>query len=657
MSLLDNPKYYISSITMAVQDEIKKNFEKYLESRIEYYISLLFYNLQIPRHVTNFWLKIDNKEPIRFQNITATNNFFVVQNFDYRLLLTKLKPKRIVELVNAVLLERPIFIIDNDISEMAIIMNSLASLIKPFTWVAPLVPIIPKNSSGLIASPMGGMYGISLKMWEEWCEDHIHEMESHAYVLLIKNDQRIWEEKLEPIPHAKKLEEAVRQMRELINSNEKEWPIRKKWRKVFEDSEIDTELTENDLNVYSQLKLDQQFFLNIFWKTFKNLNEYIKFDLDSTKYKNKEILTWQLFDEEGFLETVEEDHKEFTKQVIHTQQFICFIDKAFRIKNNILEKDETDIDKIEYIFKSIATIKQHNQEMLEDILDLHLKLCIRDYYNNYLEVDLDDHKKQYTQELSSIVWNRFKDTKQYLIHETFINESKQLSALRKLNHQLIITKYDQSIYQEDNKQDDDWQNSIEKFSPFSQSEVEEAKKFNRSKSSRHIMLDGDLGDDKSMSNIDENSTQKPDIKATNLEDGLNVLEEKNFSNTQSIKLKYQKTNPTKHFSLRNLSHEKLRKNRLDKSASHQIQSTMILGRLKATGKSKTFKKLKHTVPRNQLNLYEDESKDDSLKYQSDDNAVAWYKYTRKHRNRNLLSNNLDKNNDRNTSINQDNLKN
>ena len=511
MSLLDNPKYYISSIAMAIQDEIKKNFEKYLENRIEYYLSLIFYNLQIPRHITNFWLNTNSKESIRFQNITATNNFFVVQNFEYRLLLTKLKPKRIVELVNAVLLERPIFIIDNDISEMAIIMQSLASLIKPFTWVAPLVPIIPENSSGLIASPMGGMYGISLKMWEECCEEQLHEMESHAYVLLIKNDQQIWEEKLEPIPYAKNLEEAVRQMHELINSKEKEWPIRKKWRKVFEDSELKTELTENHLNVYSQLKLDQQFFLNIFWKTFTNLNEYIKFDLDITKYKNKEILTCQLFDEDGFLDSIEEGHKEFVKQVIHTQQFICFIDKAYRIKNNILEKNETDLDKIEYIFRSIATIKQHNQEILEDILDLHLKSWIRDYYNNYLEVDLNDHKKQYKKKLSSHVWDRFKDTKQYLIHETFINENKQLSALRKLNHQLIITQYDQSIYQKNTKQENEWENQIEKFTPFSQSEVEEAKKFNRSKSSGYIMLDGDLGDDKSLSNIDENSIQKSDI--------------------------------------------------------------------------------------------------------------------------------------------------
>lgn len=114
VALCDNPKYYFSSITMAVQEEIRNNTIGYIEHRIEYYISLFFYNLKIPRHITNFEFKYSDKESCRYQNMDAHNSIFVVKNFDYKLLITRLKPSRIVQIVNAMLLERPIFIIDDD---------------------------------------------------------------------------------------------------------------------------------------------------------------------------------------------------------------------------------------------------------------------------------------------------------------------------------------------------------------------------------------------------------------------------------------------------------------------------------------------------------------------------------------------------------------
>ena len=153
---------------MAIQDEIKKDTETFLESKIEFYISLFFYNLKVSNKIANFELKIKEDSSLRFQNVCANKNFLAVENFDYTFLLKRLEPRRIVELVNAVLLERPIFIIDDDLSEMAIIMRSILSLIKPLTWVAPLVPIVPKRGVELLAAPMGGLFGIHQDVWEEW---------------------------------------------------------------------------------------------------------------------------------------------------------------------------------------------------------------------------------------------------------------------------------------------------------------------------------------------------------------------------------------------------------------------------------------------------------------------------------------------------------
>lgn len=103
---------------------------------------------------------------------------------------------------------------------MAIIMESLVSLIKPLTWVAPMVPIIPVNLSGIIASPMGGLYGIHIDMWEKHCEDNLDEMANYAYVLFIREDAILCNEELEPIPYLNELEKAVKRIVELTNSTE-----------------------------------------------------------------------------------------------------------------------------------------------------------------------------------------------------------------------------------------------------------------------------------------------------------------------------------------------------------------------------------------------------------------------------------------------------
>lgn len=92
---------------------------------------------------------------------------FIPQNFTYEYLLMKVRPYRILELISAILHERPIFIVDDNVDEMAIIMNSLISLIKPMAWVNPLVPIIPVDLAAIIGSPMGTLVGIHTQIWED----------------------------------------------------------------------------------------------------------------------------------------------------------------------------------------------------------------------------------------------------------------------------------------------------------------------------------------------------------------------------------------------------------------------------------------------------------------------------------------------------------
>lgn len=233
--------------------------------------------------------------------------------------------------------------------------------------------------------------------------------------------------------------------------------MRKKCRKVFENAGVTSDLGINDFNIYAQLKLDKEFFTYIFLKTFSEVDNFINFDCDKVMYENKEISSSELFDEDGFLETIHGDDVEFVKQMIHTQQFICFLDKAYRIKHNMPENgQEADLDKIQYFFKCIKTMREFSEEKTDEVMEQHITNSIKDYYLHKCKTTIDTFRQQYLKELKEQVCPRFKDLTQYLMHETFCNDQKQLSILCTLNPQLVINKFDQTVYEnidETSKQD------------------------------------------------------------------------------------------------------------------------------------------------------------------------------------------------------------
>ena len=167
-ALFDDPMNHILSVAMSVQVEIKDNYETYLKSQLEYYISLLFHYLHIPSEGINFEVRESKDFSILYQNTLSSKGLFVPQNISYEYLLTRIRPYRILELISAILHERPIFIVDDDMNEMAVIMQSLVSMIKPLTWVSPIVPMIPEKLADIIGSPMGALIGIHTKIWDEY---------------------------------------------------------------------------------------------------------------------------------------------------------------------------------------------------------------------------------------------------------------------------------------------------------------------------------------------------------------------------------------------------------------------------------------------------------------------------------------------------------
>jgi hypothetical protein len=100
--------------------------------------------------------------------------------------------------------------------EIAIIMKSLLSLIKPLCWVNPLIPMIPATLADITGSPFGALIGIHSKIWEEYCEQEDELRSDDAYVLFLNDDSNICVNKLVEIPDSGSFEDFIYQYRDLF---------------------------------------------------------------------------------------------------------------------------------------------------------------------------------------------------------------------------------------------------------------------------------------------------------------------------------------------------------------------------------------------------------------------------------------------------------
>lgn len=57
---------------------------------------------------------------------------FNLENYRFELLLQSVRPEKIIQLFSALLLERKIVLIKNQIGDIALIMQALISLLNPF---------------------------------------------------------------------------------------------------------------------------------------------------------------------------------------------------------------------------------------------------------------------------------------------------------------------------------------------------------------------------------------------------------------------------------------------------------------------------------------------------------------------------------------------
>lgn len=94
---------------------------------------------------------------------------FTLENYSFELLLQCLKPERILFLITALLLERKIILIKENSGDIALIMESLVSLLNPLQWNFVFITYLTPKLVECLEAPFPYMIGVSRKVWEDHC--------------------------------------------------------------------------------------------------------------------------------------------------------------------------------------------------------------------------------------------------------------------------------------------------------------------------------------------------------------------------------------------------------------------------------------------------------------------------------------------------------
>ncbi len=144
----------------------------------------MYWNSSFPRDI-NF--KLDSTNLIlKFRN---NQNFgFNLENFNFELLIQKLRPQMILKLVTALLLERKVILIKTHFEDISIIMQSLISLMNPFNWHHTIITYLTEEMIDFVDAPVPYLIGVSAKAWDKlW---NVREYPSDIVIFDLENQLR-----------------------------------------------------------------------------------------------------------------------------------------------------------------------------------------------------------------------------------------------------------------------------------------------------------------------------------------------------------------------------------------------------------------------------------------------------------------------------------
>jgi len=80
-----------------------------------------------------------------------------------------LKPEKLIHLMTALLLERKIVLIKDEIGDIALIMQGLLTLMSPFQWCFTVITYLHRELVDILDAPFPFLIGVSTAVWEDIC--------------------------------------------------------------------------------------------------------------------------------------------------------------------------------------------------------------------------------------------------------------------------------------------------------------------------------------------------------------------------------------------------------------------------------------------------------------------------------------------------------
>jgi hypothetical protein len=130
-----------------------------------------------------------------------------------------LKPDKIIFLLTALLLERKIVLIKSNFGDLALIMESLVSLLAPLKWNFVFITYLTPKLVDCMDAPFPYIIGVSRLVWEDHHYCVMREYPDDVIIFDVDNQERLnWiREELPqlPQPQANILERGLREVLEM----------------------------------------------------------------------------------------------------------------------------------------------------------------------------------------------------------------------------------------------------------------------------------------------------------------------------------------------------------------------------------------------------------------------------------------------------------
>lgn len=328
-----------------------------------------------------------------------------IDNFEFDVLFKNIKLNRLIILIEAMLLEKKIILVHQNHGVLAVIIESLKSLIKPLKWCGSSCSfMIGPGSFEFMDSPFGFIYGFSRKTWDRDIVMNVDLAGLDEYFfedsIILEIDKDYLRTKLEPIISSDKRTMIVTGIQKLLSSKE----------------DMITEFNAKYPHLYS-LKYEQ-----LFWKSFElrvkrlflnffvtTINNYLGFyKTEDEIAQQKVIRAEKIFDFEKYVNQYPKEERTFMQQLVNTQSFCLFIENSYN-----LGCDED----IKYFIQTIQLLENQKFPSVDPI---------EKAFANPIKYDYDHCLKEYTVRLNQVKFGAQDLTDKYNtkdINSTDLNES------------------------------------------------------------------------------------------------------------------------------------------------------------------------------------------------------------------------------------------